>query len=117
AIQGVPFQPLHLEKGELKPAQGELSEAVPAQCGDGPPAQPRDALKEQAEKIFAVAYGPICRTLEQGAEPGAAEPEIHEIGFHFASDAEGEPERKARLFKFDCGGGAYNTNEVYYLAD
>lgn len=117
AIQGVPFQPLHLEKGTLKPAQGELSEAVPAQCGDGPPPPPRDALKEQAEKVFATAYGSICRTLEPGAEAGAAAPEIHEIGFHYSSDAEGEAERKARLFKFDCGGGAYNTNEVYYLAN
>ncbi|BCH25517.1 DUF1176 domain-containing protein [Mesorhizobium sp. L-8-3] len=117
SIQGVPFQPLHLEKGSLKAAQGELSEVVPASCGDGPPPPPRDALKEQAEKLFSTAYGSICRTLEPGAEPEAAAPEIHDIGFHYNWDGESEPERKARLFRFDCGGGAYNTNEVYYLAD
>lgn len=117
AVQGVPFQPLHLEKGMLKPAEGELAAAVPASCGDGPPPAPRDAIKEQAGKAFAVTYGSICQTLAPDADPGAADPEAHDIAFHYSSDAEGEPERKARLFRFACGRGAYNTTEVYYLAN
>jgi hypothetical protein len=117
SVQGVPFQPLHLDEGTLKPAQGELAAAVPASCGDGPPPAPRDAMKEQAQKTFAATYGSICQTPGPDAEADAADPEMHDIAFHYSSDAEGEPERKARLFKFGCGRGAYNTSEVYYLAN
>jgi len=117
SIQGVPFKPLHLEKGALKPAEGELAEAVPARCGDGPPPASRDAVKEQVEKAFVATYGTTCQTLGPDAEPGAADPEIHEIPYRYSYDAESDPERKARLFKFQCTYGAYNTGEVYYFAD
>lgn len=117
SIQGVPFMPLHLEKGALKPAGDDLVDAVPASCGDGPPPAQRDAVREQAQKAFAATYGAICQTLASDAEPGAADPEIHEISYHYSYDSESDPERKARLFKFPCSQGAYNTGEVYYLAD
>lgn len=117
SIQANDFQPMHLEKGTLKAAEGALSDVLPAQCGDGPPPPPRDAAKEQARKAFRASYATTCQTLASDAEPGAAEPEHYEIGFHYTSDPEDQAERKARLFKFACGAGAYNTNEVYYFAD
>ncbi|MGI6852915.1 DUF1176 domain-containing protein [Mesorhizobium sp. 1B3] len=117
AIQGETFQPLHLEKGMLKVADGDLTDAVPAQCGDGPPPPARDFVKEQAQRAFVATYGSICQTLARDAEPDAAGLERYEIGFHYISDPEDQPERKAQLFKFACGSGAYNTNEVYYFAD
>jgi hypothetical protein len=117
SIQGETFQPLHLEKGMLKAADGELTDVLPAQCGNGPPPPARDTVREQAQKAFAATYASICQTLAPGAEPGAADPERYEIGFHYSSDPEDQPERKAQLFKFGCGAGAYNTNEVYYFAD
>lgn len=113
SIQGEAFQPLHLEKGTLKAAEGELTEALPAQCGDGPPPPARDLIREQAQKAFVATYGSICQT----PAPDAADAEHYEIGFHYSSDPEDQPERKAQLFKFACGSGAYNTNEVYYFAD
>ncbi|HWK65572.1 MAG TPA: DUF1176 domain-containing protein [Rhizobiaceae bacterium] len=117
SIQGEVFQPLHLEKGTLTAAKGELASVVPAQCGDEPPPPARDLGKEQAQKAFEATYGSICRTLAPDAEPGAAGPELYEIGFHYSSDPEDQPERKAQLFKFSCGSGAYNTDEVYYFAN
>lgn len=113
STQGDAFHPLQLEKGVLKAAEGDLVDALPSQCGDGPPAAPGDAVKEQVQKAFAASYGQICLS----ASPDSAVPEAYEIGFHYTADPEGQPERKARMFKFPCGGGAYNTDEVYYFAD
>lgn len=112
SIQGDAFQPLHLEKGVLKAAEGDLVDALPPQCGDGPPAARGDAVKDQAQKAFAASYGQICRP----ASPDSAALETYEIGFHYTADPEEQPERTARMFKFPCGSGAYNTDEVYYFA-
>jgi len=117
ANQEPPFRPLQLEKGTLKPAEGELSAILPASCGDGPAPERRDNGRLAIEAAFKATYGASCQTLETDAEPGAADPKIHELAFRYASQTEDEPDRKARLFGFSCGYGAYNTTEVYYLED
>jgi len=116
-IQGVPFQPLHIEKGTLKVAEGPLSNALPADCGSGPAPVVADTPEQQAARQFASAYGEICQSLAPGAEAGAADPEIHDIGFRYSHDADGDPERHAKLFRFSCTLAAYNSTEVYYVAD
>lgn len=116
-IQGVPFRPLHIEKGVLKVADGPLAAALPESCGGGPSEIVADAPEQQAVRQFAAAYGDICQTLAPGAEAGAADPEVHEIGFHYSHDAQGVPERKATLFRFSCSMAAYNSTEIYYFAD
>jgi hypothetical protein len=116
-IQDTSFVPLHIEKGTLDPAQGELDQAVPESCGDGPPPPRKDAQLEAVKKRFAADYSGICQTLEPDAEPNASGPTDNTIGFRYKSDAETDPERQARLFSFPCGWGAYNTTEVYYFAD
>lgn len=114
ANQEPPFRPLRLEKGALKPADGDLSSAVPASCGDGPAPEPRDKAGEDIRKAFRAAYASICQTLASDAEEGAADPEITEITY---KDDAADEDRKVRLFKFGCITGAYNTGEVYYLAN
>lgn len=114
ASQEPPFNPLRIEKGELKPAEGELAEILPSSCG-GAPVNPRDAGLEQAEKAFRAAYGAICQTLAPDAEPNAAEATITELTYRDRSQEASEPDRKARLFRFECIYGAYNSNQVYYL--
>jgi len=114
-IQDPPFRPMHLEKGSLRPADGDLADVLPQSCPDGPPAEPRDAVLERVEAGFRAAYAETCQTLFPGAEPDAAKPEIHDISFRYSTN--GDEERTARLFRFACGWGAYNSNEVYYLAD
>ncbi len=116
-IQDPPFRPMHLEKGSLKPADGELADVLPQDCPGGPPAESRDAVLERVEATFRAAYAASCQTLDPGAEPDAAKPEIHDIAFRYSYDEAGSAERIARLFRFTCGWGAYNSSEVYYLAD
>ena len=115
-IQDADFVPMHIEKGMLKPADGDLAEAVPESCGDTPSPK-RDALLDAVKKRFAADYAGLCQTLDPDAEAGAADPTGNTIGFHHKSDAETDPERQGRLFRFQCGFGAYNSMEVYYFAD
>jgi hypothetical protein len=116
-LQEPPFRGLHLEKGSLKLAEGELADVLPARCGDGPPAAPQDPVKAKVMAMFKAAYSGNCQTLDPDAEPADREPEVHEIKFHYKDTPENEPERTATLFKFGCIAGAYNTGEVYYIAN
>jgi hypothetical protein len=113
-IQADKYDPLHIEKGELKPAKGSLDEALPTECGDGPPPPAKDAVLDKAKSLFAADYVGTCDTSAMG--PDAAEPQSWEISFTLASDKEGDPPRKARLFQFACAGAAYNQSDVYYFA-
>lgn len=115
-LQESPFKPLHLEKGTLKPAEGELAAVLPASCGDGPPPPQRDSILENVKKRFAADYSEICQTLDSG-EPGAADPTETTIGFNYKHDGATDDQREARLFRFPCNMAAYNSREVYYLAD
>lgn len=117
ANQEPPFRPMHLEKGTLTPAEGDLAEILPASCGDGPPPAPRDKVREAIVAAFKASYGATCDSLSTDAEPNAADPEIVELNYRDASQETSEPDRKARLFRFACIQAAYNTTEVYYLAD
>jgi hypothetical protein len=117
ANQEPPFRPMHLEKGALQPAEGELAEVLPASCGEGPAGPPRDTVRETVEAAFKATYGSTCQTLAPEAEPGAADPQITELTYRDAAQEASEADRKARLFRFDCVYGAYNSNEVYYLAN
>ena len=114
AIQETPFTPMHLEKGSLKAAELPLEEAGPAQCEGAPPPEKADAVRAQVKAAFAATFSETC-TLPPGAVPDPNQPEEYEIAFNYPSDMEGEPERKARLFRFFCSVGAYNETHVYYL--
>jgi hypothetical protein len=113
-IQEPPFTGLHLERGALKASDLSAEEALPAQCGDGPPPPERDVALEQAKKAFAASHGEGCASPGRDAQP--AEPERYVIKFHSTGDPEGE-EQEARLFRFFCSLGAYNEGHFYYQAD
>ena len=117
-IQGEAFSPLHLEKGILKPASadGPLSDAVPTSCEGGPPLAATDPIRDQILASFKATYASSCDSLQPEADPGAADPELHVLKYHYSYDPNGD-EREARLYRFYCGAGAYNSNEVYYLTD
>lgn len=116
-VQEPPFSGLHIEKGALKPAKGPLAEALPASCGDGPAPAPKDAALEQARAAFVATHAAQCNSLSPDKDDGATEPDDYTINFHGSHDAESDPERKARLFRFFCTAGAYNEVHVYYLAN
>lgn len=109
-----PFRPLQLEKGKLAPAEGPLASALPAQCGDGPAPAAGDAALQKAKAIFRASYAGTCQTLAPDASPSDAEPDIYAIKFHYESEQE---EREVRLFRFGCGAGAYNSEEIYFAAE
>jgi hypothetical protein len=115
AIQEPPFKPMHIEKGSLKPADGggSLSNDLPESCGDAPPTK-ADTMRDQIVEAFKVTYGAICQTLEPDAEPGAADPEVTVLKFKYPGS---EDESESQLFKFECITGAYNTGQVFYLAN
>jgi hypothetical protein len=112
-IQELPFTGLHLERGDLKPTDKPVEEALPKQCGEGPPPPERDAELEQAKKAFAASHGEECTSPGSDAQP--AEPERYIIKFH--STADPDEEQEARLFRFFCELGAYNEGHFYYQAD
>ncbi len=116
-IQSPPFNPIHIEKGELKPSSAAFEDAIPTTCGDGPPLPGKDTVLERAKAMFAIDYARQCdATRPDGTAAG--EPEEHVI--HTADttgDGTGDgSEKAARLFRFFCSMGAYNESAVYYLA-
>ncbi len=116
-LQEQTFTGLRIEKGDLKPSDKPLEEALPASCGDGPAPTPKDAVLEEARNAFAATHSKQCTSLAPGQPDDAIKPEEHTISFHPAGSAESDPEQKARLFRFFCLAGAYNEIHVYYLAD
>lgn len=111
-IQAPPFDPIHIEKGALKPSTAEFEEAVPPSCGDGPPPPKKDAALEQAKKAFLATYGDQCEKdfLANG-------PELFSIKYKDKDAADGDPEKEARLFHFSCSAAAYNESSIYYISD
>lgn len=114
-IQTPPFNPIHIEKGELKPSTAAFEDAMPESCGDGPPPPKKDAILEQARTMFATAYGKQCDPTLPGGEASGT-PEEHVIRYTANGDGGENGEKTARLFRFFCSVGAYNENAVYYLS-
>lgn len=113
-IQEATFQPLHLEKGSLKPVDQSYEDALPAQCPDAPAPDTADAALVQAQTAFNTTHATCDRHLP-GGDPNEAKPDAYEISYHYKSDADSAPERQARLFRFYCSAGAYNESHIYYL--
>lgn len=113
-IQSPPFNPIHIERGELKPSTAAFDDAVPASCGEGPPPPRKDTVLERAKAMFSSAYGEQCDAAQPDGKP-AGEPEEHVIHYTDAG-GEGGAEKAARLFRFFCSMGAYNESSVYYLS-
>ncbi len=114
-LQEQNFQPLHLEKGALKPMPDHaIDDAVPEQCPDAPPPDKAKALLDRAKAAFAATHGDECMS-PPGEDTAATEPEAYSIAYRHKSSAEDEPEQHAQLFRFFCSMGAYNESHIYYL--
>ncbi|UVK53185.1 DUF1176 domain-containing protein [Mesorhizobium sp. AR02] len=112
-IQAVPpFDPIHIEKGALKPSPANFEEALPPSCGEGPPRPKKDTALEQAKKAFLATYGNQCDKQFLGDEP-----EIFSIKYKDKDAKPGDPDKETRLFHFSCSAAAYNESSVYYMTD
>ena len=107
-----PFDPIHIEKGALKPSTADFEEAVPPSCGDGPPPPKKDTALEQAKKAFLATYGNQC-----DKDLLATEPEVFSIKYKDKNAQPGDPDKETRLFHFSCAAAAYNENSIYYMTD
>jgi hypothetical protein len=113
-LQEQGFQPLHLEKGTLKPMPDHaIDDALPEQCPDAPAPDKAQALLDRAKAAFVATHGDEC--ISPPGQATAPEPETYSIGYRYKSSAEDEPEQQARLFRFFCSMGAYNESHIYYL--
>ncbi|TPK96723.1 DUF1176 domain-containing protein [Mesorhizobium sp. B2-4-14] len=107
-----PFDPIHIEKGALKPSTADFEGALPPSCGDGPPPPKKNTALEQAKKAFLATYGDQCdKNLL------ANEPDTFSIKYRDKDAAASDPDREARLFHFSCSVAAYNENSIYYMSD
>ena len=115
-IQDESFVPLHIEKGELKPSDKPLAEAVPANCGGAEPSGD-DSVLAQAKAAFIAVNAPTCDRID--SETGLPEDGIHAytIKYKDVSDSDSEPDRTARVISFPCFAGAYNLSTLYYQWD
>lgn len=111
SIQEPPFRPIQLDKGSLKPADGELADALPKQCGEAPPPE-TDAVLELARKLFAASRKGQCDAGDGSREDAVAN---YTISYRNKTDADDAAPSTARLFRFFCSMGAYNETHVYYL--
>ncbi|MCO5065873.1 MAG: DUF1176 domain-containing protein [Rhizobiaceae bacterium] len=115
-VQDVNFTPLHIEKGELKPSDKPLAEALPASCG-GAQSTGDDSILAEAKADFIATNAPACDRINR--ETGLPEDGVQDytIRFREESDADSDPERIARLISFPCLMGAYNLSTIYYQWD
>jgi hypothetical protein len=111
-----PFNPIHIEKGALKPSTANFEQALPESCGDGPPPPKKDSALEQAKKAFAATYGEQCDKDLPGGGP-RGEPDAYALHYKDAGAASDQPDRETRLFRFFCSMAAYNESAVYYTYD
>jgi len=110
------FEPLHVERGTLHPAQEPFDEALPRRCGDGPDLPVHDAALEKAKAIYDAVKVDVCPDLGQRFD-GDADPETYAFTYNESTDSADEPERTARLFRFFCSRGAYNEAHLYFATN
>lgn len=119
-LQEPPYRPLAIEKGALKVADDaySLTGALPESCeGITAPEETPDELKARVTALFTEAHRADCNLTEvQRPFLSGEQPEMFELRFRYDSDDVGS-ERTAHLFRFACALYAYNTSEVYYVAD
>lgn len=104
------FTPMWIEQVDLKRTSGEYWER--SNCGQT--AEPAVLMRARVVKAFASAYA-SCPTLQADAGEDAG-PEVHELTYREKFAKPEDPDKHATLYRFDCGSGAYNSNEIFYLA-
>ncbi len=112
--QEPPFKPLHIDKGKLEPSTSAFEQALPASCGDGPMPPQRDTVLEAARAVFAASHGERCDAAAAAEADDAAEPADYTIRYRTKAD---DAEKEARLFRFLCMRGAYNTTFAFFMTD
>ncbi len=75
-------------------------------------AQGEDAAESEAYELFTAAFTEFCELDSGSAAADYYPPESWELSWE--TDYSDEPET-ATLYRFFCGAGAYNVNQMYYI--
>lgn len=65
------------------------------------------------QRLFVLAFTEPCSAAIDGAF-GGSEPEVFDLSYRSSYEEPDAPERKFRLYRFNCNGGAYNFSSVFY---
>ncbi len=65
------------------------------------------------ERLFVLGFTEMCGAAIDGAFGGSV-PETFDLSYRTEYDEAGTPDRKYRLYRFNCSGGAYNFSSVFY---
>jgi len=79
--------------------------------GDDPPEL------ELVKRVFALSFAEECNWALGQSPEGIADPEIYDITYRETYDAETDPDRVMKLYRFFCNAGAYNEIAVYMSWD
>lgn len=104
------FVPMRIEQLDLK---SEKDFSHPQDCDAA--AKPVTAMRARVLKAFADTYAD-CPTLGPDAREDVG-PEEFELTYRYSYDQPENPDRHATLYRFSCGSGAYNSSDIFYLAD
>jgi hypothetical protein len=74
-------------------------------------AEPPDTALVQ--RLFTLAFTEPCGPAIDGGY-GGPEPQVFDLSYRGSYDEASDPERKFRLYQFNCSGGAYNFSSVFY---
>lgn len=67
-------------------------------------------------RLFTLAFTEPCNAAIDGGY-GGSEPQVFDLAYKGSYDEPDAPERKFRLYQFNCNGGAYNFSSVFYAWD
>lgn len=65
------------------------------------------------ERLFVLGFTEACNAAIDGAFGGSV-PETFDLTYRTEYDEPDAPDRKYRLYRFNCNGGAYNFSSVFY---
>ena len=94
-----------------QPAAGQYESFVPTTELYTTNGEPPDTALVQ--RLFTLAFTEPCSAAIDGGFGGPA-PLVHDFTYRGSYDEPTDPERKFRLYQFNCSGGAYNLSSVFY---
>ena len=97
--------------GQEGAATGEYSSFVPDTGLFTATSEPPDTAL--VERLFVLGFTEACNAAIDGAFGGSV-PETFDLSYRSSYDEADAPERKYRLYRFNCNGGAYNFSSVFY---
>jgi Protein of unknown function (DUF1176) len=114
SIQDTPFNPLHIEKGALKPIKKDdfVSYSLP-KCGQSVIETEQKVIIETAKAMFAAEQAGKCAKVNDTLA-GENEPAVYSLNYRGEGS---DQDSVTTLYMFSCSLYAYNESWVFYAGD